>query len=306
MAQVKKRLGRGLDSLVASTRIKEIDSSTDKSVVKMTYTTVDKEVTSNSILDIPINKITCNPHQPRQLFDEEKLAALTESIKSNGLIQPILVRPMADGYQLIAGERRMRATHDAGHKTISAIVRHADEEKMVEWALIENIHRSDLNSLERARAYQHYTKEFSLTQLEAAERLGEERSTLANYIRLLELPDDIQQMVNENLLSMGHARALLALSIDQERSKFAKITIEKNWSVRELERQVQRLKYSASETPLVQSKAPHIQELEQSFTRQIGTKVTINPVGKKGHRGKIVIEYYSLDDFEKIREQLLH
>ncbi len=305
MSQVKKRLGRGLDSLVASTRIKEMDQPTERGGMATAQPVVNKLVMSNSVVEIPIEKITRNPHQPRQMWDEEKLAALTESIKANGLIQPILVRPMGEGYQLIAGERRMRATLNSGKKTITAIVRQADEAKVVEWALIENIHRSDLNSLERARAYQHYIKEFSLTQQEAAEKLGEERSTLANYIRLLDLPNDIQKMVNEELLSMGHARALLSLTINQERTKFAQLAILKSWSVRELERQIQNVKLNTQSSTPVPAKAPHIQELEQSFTRQIGTKVTIKPVGKKGHRGKIILEYYSLDDFERIREQLL-
>jgi len=306
MAETKKRLGRGLDSLVTSTRIKQMDQPTETDSEKKSQVLERKGVKINSILDIPLEKITKNPHQPRQQWDDEKLLALTESIKANGLIQPILVRPMGDGYQLIAGERRMRATQNAGEKTIPAIVRHADEEKMVEWALIENIHRSDLNSLERARAYQHYLKEFSLTQQEAAKRLGEDRSTLANYIRLLDLPTDIQKMIHEGLLTMGHARALLALTLETDKIKFAQWTIEKNFSVRELEKHIQKAKLNQQSSIPVQQKAPHIQELEQNFSRQIGTKVIINPTGKKGHRGKIVIEYYSLDDFERIREQLLH
>lgn len=306
MAETKKRLGRGLDSLVASTRIKLMDKPTIKSEPKSTYTTVNTQDTTNSILSIPISKITKNPHQPRQLWNEDELSALVESIKANGLIQPILVRPLGEGYQLIAGERRMRASQLAGKTTIDAIIREASEEKMVEWALIENIHRADLNSLERARAYQHYIKEFSFTQQEAAERLGEDRSTLANYIRLLDLPADVQKMVNDRLLSMGHARALLSLTSEQDRIKYGQWSIQKNWSVRELERQIQNEKFNRQSPEPVREKAPHIKELEQNFTRQLGTKVAIKSSGKKGHRGKIVIEYYSLDDFERIREQLLH
>lgn len=306
MAETKKRLGRGLDSLVASTRIKIMDKPTEKVEGKNTYPIVNKQDTFGSPLDIPIAKITKNPHQPRQLWNEEELSALVESIKANGLIQPILVRPMGDGYQLIAGERRMRASQLAGKNSIDAIVREATEEKMLEWALIENIHRADLNSLERARAYQHYIKEFSFTQQEAAQRLGEDRSTLANYIRLLDLPADVQKMVNDNLLSMGHARALLSLVSEQDRIKYGQWVVQKNWSVRELERQIQNAKYDRQAPEPSREKAPHIQELEQNFTRQLGTKVAIKAAGKKGHRGKIVIEYYSLDDFERIREHLLH
>ena len=305
MTDTKKKLGRGLDSLVATTRFKQIDQPTERPVERASPVVSDRHIATNSILEIPIEKITRNPHQPRQLWDEAKLSALADSIKVNGLIQPILVRPMGQGYQLIAGERRLRATQLSGKTNIAAIVRSAGEDKMLEWALIENIHRSDLNSLERAKAYQHYIKEFSFTQAEAAERLGEDRSTVANYMRLLDLSSDIQKMINENLLSMGHARALLSLTADQDRLKYAQWTIQKNWSVRELEKQIQNAKYNKPSEVTVPQKLPHIQELEQNFTRQIGTKVTIKPTGKKGHRGKIVIEYYSLDDFERIREQLL-
>lgn len=307
MSETKKRLGRGLNSLVSATRFKQMDQPSERFLETTNQVVVNRHVATNAIQEIPLDKITRNPHQPRHLWDETDLAALAQSIQANGLIQPILVRPIGDSYQLIAGERRLRATQLSGNNTIAAIVRDATEEKSLEWALIENIHRTDLNSLERARAYQHYLKEFSLTQNEAAERLGEDRSTIANYIRLLDLPESVQQMINEKLLSMGHARALLALPDKMQRRSFAQRVIQKNLSVRELEKQIQAHKYDQqrpAETPT--QKPPHIQDLEQELTRHVGTKVLIKPTGKKGHRGKIIIEYYSLDDFDRVREQLLH
>jgi len=185
--EVKKRLGRGLDSLLSSTRIQEIENASAYS--KTTYEPIGDALSrSDAVIELPVGRITSNPHQPRKKWNETELMELSDSIKANGIIQPILVRPLGANYQLIAGEKRLRAAIQAQKSTIPAIVRHATEEQMLEWALIENIHRADLNAIERARAYKSYITTFSLSQQEVAQRLGEDRSTIANYMRLLELP----------------------------------------------------------------------------------------------------------------------
>ena len=217
MAKQKRKLGRGLNSLLSSTRLQKIveepqvQMNEELGTATQTYFDGETVNTTGAILDINIDRININPHQPRKLWDQEKLQSLSLSIKSNGVIQPILVRKMGDRFQLIAGERRLKASKLAGLKTIPAVVKDATEAEVVEWALVENIHRADLNALERAKAYSHYINEFSLTQQEASQRIGENRSTIANYMRLLDLPTEIQEMVNQNMLSMGHARCLLGV-----------------------------------------------------------------------------------------------
>lgn len=304
MAETKKRLGRGLNSLLSSTRLQEIDEVADV-VSAPIHSLSDVKSVDGEMCELPIDIINRNPHQPRQNWDDRKMIELAESIKANGLIQPIIVRPMGKGYQLIVGERRLRASQMAERKAIQAIVRHASEEQMLEWALIENIHRADLTPLERAGAYKNYIENFSLSHKEAAGRLSEDRSTIANYMRLLELPDEIKHMLNERLITMGHARALLAVTNKGQQLRLAKMIVIQKLSVRELERKVQNLSLEKVKSQKEDvEKSPHILELEQEMTRSLGTKVSINPVGKKGHRGKIIIEFYNLDDFDRIRDIL--
>ena len=305
MAETKKRLGRGLNSLLSTTRFQEIEGQPESVETPKPQLALLSSSGIDQIHELPIAKIYNNPHQPRQNWNEDKLLELADSIKANGLIQPILVRPMGQGYQLIAGERRLRATQMAGVKTINAIVRHASEEQMLEWALIENIHRTDLSPLERAGAYKNYLNSFSLSQQEAAGRLGEDRSTIANYIRLLELTDEIKQMLVDGQISMGHARALLGVDDRQTQLRLAKLAAVKKLSVRELERKVQTAKTAQQDLPKQPSvKDAHIQELENEISQALGTKVTIKTVGRKGHRGRIIIEFFTLDDFDRIREVL--
>ena len=256
--------------------------------------------------DLAIEKITANPHQPRQQWDEAGLRELAESIRASGLIQPVIVRQMGQSYQLIAGERRLRAAQIAGQATIAAIVRRATEEQLLEWALIENIHRSDLNPLERGRAYQNYVNNFCLSQDEAAQRLGEDRATIANYIRLLGLPPEIRDMIASGQISMGHARALLGIADDRDRIGVAKMVLAESMSVRQLERVIQRKRQRSKPAGGDGvGKSPHIAELEHEITGALGTRVSIRTTGRRQQRGTIVIEFYSLDDFERIREVLL-
>ena len=304
MTEAKKRLGRGLNSLLSSTRMQEMEENTT-----VTITPVPVSETSNvsidKIMELSVEKIQKNPHQPRQNWDEAKLLDLSESIKTSGVIQPVLVRQMGQGYQLIAGERRLRATRLAGKDKIPAIVKQVSEEQVIEWALIENLHRADLNPLERARAYQHYLNNFSMTQQEAAVRLSEDRSTIANYIRLLELPAEIQKMLTEGSLSMGHARAILSVTDNKKKMELAEMVKRKNISVRELERKIHTINKNGDEKKPKEEKSANVLELEREFTRNVGTKVTIKTVGKRKQRGKIIIEYYSLDDFDRIKEKLI-
>lgn len=304
MVDAKKRLGRGLDSLLSATRLEELEQAVAV-IPTQDRVTAGHSAGLGAIVEIPLDKITRNPYQPRKTWDRAGLFELAESIKANGLVQPVLVRPMGQGYQLIAGERRLRAMELAGKDTITAVVREASEEQVIEWALIENIHRSGLNALERAQAYRNYLERFSLTQQQAAERLGEDRSTIANYMRLLELSDDLLEMLAGGRLTMGHARALLAVREPAQRRRLAQMVESQNWSVRQLERQAHLLAVRKDGgAGRAVEKNPHIRELEQQIMESLGTKVSIKTNGPKGHRGRVVIEFYSLDDFDRIRERL--
>ncbi len=308
MAIVKKEkprhLGRGLDSLISPITTSRSDSSRLLSDRAMDSNfPIDKEL-SDVLREISLDDISPNPYQARIGWNEQELADLAESIRVNGVIQPIIVRPFLDGYQLIAGERRFRAAKLVSLDTIPALVRKASDEQLHEWSLVENIHRVDLNPIERAKAYSDYLNAFSLTQTEAAERLGEDRSVVANYIRLLDLPQDIKQMLAEAKLSMGHARAILALPTDELRRKLANRAMAGRLSVREVERLVRRyLAGTNNKRITIRSKSAHIQDLERKLSSHLGTKVTIE-TRKNGQRGKIIIEFYSLDEFDGITEKL--
>ena len=296
MAETKRRLGRGLDNLLSSSRVADLAAATAAPASLQTSS-------HERIAEIPVSEINCNPHQPRQLWDHDRLHELAESIKTNGLVQPILVRAMGDGYQIIAGERRFRACQLAGRNTITAIVRIASEDEMIEWALVENIHRADLSPIERGQAYHQYIERSGMTQDQAAQKLGEDRSTIANYMRLLELSQPIRELVSNGGLSMGHARALLSLPTNQQREQLAHQTVKEGSSVRELERRIQILRQPATPKPQPHSD-PHITDLEAELTRAVGSKVTIKTTGRKKHKGKIIIEFYSVDDFDRIQERL--
>lgn len=299
-----KHLGRGLASLlgpITSGNVETAPISADPAVEA--NFPQDKEL-QDSLRALVLDTIQPNPYQPRTVWDQQELEGLAQSIKANGVIQPIIVRPTQTGYELIAGERRFRAAQLASLTTIPAIVRQATDEQLLELALIENIHRTDLNPIERAKAYQNYLAKFSLTQAEVAERLGENRSVVANHLRLLDLPKEIKQMLVAGQLSMGHARAILALPTDQLRRKLANRAMAGRLSVREVERLVRKHLASTGQTEKTPTfKAPHIVDLENKLTSKLGTKVCIE-TRKNKERGKIVIEFYSLDDFDRITEQI--
>jgi len=308
MAETKKdkpkHLGRGLQSLLGPITSMPTDDSTEEDVSAQDSNFPPDRELQSSLRRISVDSITPNPYQARTVWNEQELDELTESIKANGVIQPIVVRPRGTGYELIAGERRFRAAKNASLTEIPALVRQATDEQLHEWALVENIHRVDLNPIERATAYREYVDCFSLTQAQAAERLGEDRSVVANYLRLLDLPQEIKQMLAEDRLSMGHARAILALPTDELRRKLANRAMAGRLSVREVERLVRKhLANTGQGKPTARSKPPHIADLESKLASELNTKVSIE-TRRNGQRGKIIIEFYSLDEFDGITERL--
>lgn len=297
----KPHLGRGLEALLGPITVesKEIKEN-ETNPFGAHKLPVDKDL-RNSRSELPLASIRANPFQPRQFWDDNELKDLAESIRQNGIIQPILVRPAGEGqFEIIAGERRFRAAQLAGLVSVPVLVRQATDEQMLELALVENIHRTGLNPIERARAYQKYIQTFSLTQTEAAQRLGEDRSVISNHLRLLDLPPEVQQLLIDNQLSMGHARAILALQDDEVRRKLAHRAMTGRLSVREVESIVRRiLEREQKSENQKKEKAAYILDLERRLEAILGTKVRIES-GRKGNRGRIIIDYYSLDDFDRL------
>lgn len=307
----KNHLGRGLEALLSASIPMPAASRTigqtphdNQPNDDTPFNPPPDPILKNKPAELSIDKIRPNPYQPRIVWNEQELNDLAQSIKQNGLIQPIVVRPVGGFYEIIAGERRYRAAILAGLTSIPAVVRMATDEEMLELALIENIHRANLNPIERAKAYQTYLQSFSLSQTEAAQKLGEDRSVISNYLRLLDLPQDLQVMLAEEKLSMGHMRAILALPNDELRRKIANRALAGRLSVREVERLVRRALDVQSQTVTEKKqKESYILDLERQLQEILGTKVQIEPK-KKGQRGRIIIDYYSLDDFERLTEKM--
>jgi len=304
MKEKPKHLGRGLASLLGPITLTANEENQILSTPAADANFPPDKELHNSLQEISVDSVLPNPYQPRTVWNQQELEELAESIKANGVVQPIIVRPAGAGFELIAGERRFRAAKLASLTTIPALIRDANNEQMLELSLIENIHRVNLNPIERAKAYQNYLNAFSLTQAEAAERLGENRSVVANYIRLLDLPDEVRQMVADGQLTMGHARAMLSLPTDELRRKLANRAMAGRLSVREVERLVQKYLVGTGQAKTTaRSKPAHILELENELSRQLGTKVAVE-TRKNGQRGRIVIEFYSLDEFDRITEKI--
>jgi len=278
-------LGRGLGALIPSDVTDDPDA---------TFQTV------------AVASIRANAFQPREHFDEESLDALTNSVRELGVLQPLLVRRDGDGYELIAGERRWRAAKRAGLQDIPVIVRDADDTESLEQALVENLHRQDLNALEEAAAYQQLVDDFGFTQAKIATRMGKSRSAVANTLRLLGLPTDIQRMVGDNRLTAGHARALLGCEQESQQLSLAKRCVDEQLTVRELEKILRGEDVDVPDTasPSKKSKRsvgdtrePAVLELERLLSERLATRVGVTLGGKKG---KIVIDYADLDDLERI------
>lgn len=271
----------------------------------------ESDTTGSAFQDIDIVHIVPNPYQPRDRFDEEALTALAESISEVGMIQPIIVREVSEGYEIIAGERRWRAAQRAGLRTISTLVRSADDKGSLEAAVVENVHRQDLNALEEAAAYRQLMDDFGLTQEEVASRVGRSRSAIANTVRLLNLGPSVQRLVVEGQLSAGHGRALLALEDDEARQALAEEIVRENLTVRETERRVaegQPVGGEVAATPTGDNGegSDEIQagilELEELLSTRLETRVSVK-LNKS--RGRITIQFSGLSDLERIYHLLM-
>jgi ParB family chromosome partitioning protein len=256
---------------------------------------------------IAVSAITPNPFQPRREFADAELAELATSIQQNGLLQPIVVRPAANGaeakWELVAGERRWRAIMRLGWTDIPAVVREVDDRTLLVLALVENLQRAQLSALEEAEGYQRLTDEFSLSQQQVAEVVGKERSTVANAVRLLGLPESVRQLIQAGSLSAGHARALLGLGNDRRITEVARQAAEEQWSVRDVESYVKRSRHPAKRSGS-REKSRDVSErvLEEELQRVFGTEVRIRR--GRGTRGRVEIPFFSHDDFERIFELL--
>ncbi len=325
----KRRLGRGLSSLIGTDPasdppagptqqhdpgdyVSDHDHGASPSQAQAERGT-EPDGAQGQPLQVQLDQIRPNPYQPRREFREDALAELAESIRQQGILQPLVICPDGDPqaptpFVLIAGERRLRAAGLAGLETAPCIVRQAEARQMLEWALIENIHRADLNPLEKAQAYRDYIDRFQLSQTDAAEKLGQPRTTVANFLRVLDLCEDAQQLIAQRLLTFGHAKVLAGLAGRPElQATLARQAVAESLSVRQLEARI-----AAADTPPAtdgdeptgrtrRAKPAYVRDLEEQFREAIGTRVAIRP-GRRKNSGKIVIEYYSLDDFDRIAE----
>jgi ParB family transcriptional regulator, chromosome partitioning protein len=278
----KQALGKGLGALIPDL------SSLD-----------DKEKKALGIIEIDLDKIVPNEYQPRKIFSDDKLQELAASIKEQGVIQPIIVHRAVSGFQLIAGERRWRASRLAGLKTIPALVKEATKREFLEMALIENIQREDLNPLEAAEAYKRLLDEFKLTQEDLAKRVGKDRSTVTNFLRLLGLPKEVKHDLATGAISMGHAKALLSLERVRDQLQVATLIVRKSLSVRESEALASRLKSPPKEKRTRQNQ--ELKAVEEKLRKSLGTKVSIT---SKSKGGRIVIEYYSPAELDRILERI--
>jgi len=255
------------------------------------------------IMAIDIDRIIPGDQQPRKVFKDTALKELAASLKEKGILQPIIVSRKGDGtFRVIAGERRWRAASIAGLKKIPAIVKDVSSADSLEIALIENIQREELNPLETAEAFQRLIKDFNLSQEELSVRVGKERATVSNYLRLLKLPDEIKTLVNDGTLTMGHARAVLSIEGRPAQIEIARRIIHKGLSVREAENLAKMQGAEGKKQSRVKKKDPQIESLQEKLTHSLGTKVRIH---HKGRKGSIEIEYYSLDEFERLLDILM-
>lgn len=302
MAVKRKGLGKGIDSLIPDTGVAKTKSSANsKPVVKEVVKEVIKEVQVPADTMMKISDIEPNREQPRKNFDKEALEELADSIKQFGIIQPIVVQKKDDYYEIIAGERRWRAAKLAKIKEVPVIIKEYTKQEVMEIALIENIQRKDLNPIEEALAYKSLVDEYNLKQDELAKRVSKSRAAIANSMRLLRLADEVQNMLINEEISMGHARALLALDQEDLQLEAARSIVERGLSVRETEKLVKSiLNPKQVKLPIPSSDETLYASIADKLKEKFGTKVSINH--KKGGKGKIEIEYYSKEEFERILE----
>ena len=256
------------------------------------------------MVELLVDEVSPGETQPRKDFNDLKLKELENSIRENGVIQPIVVQKRGEGYEIICGERRWRASRKAGLRKIPAIIREVSDTQSLQMALIENIHRQDLNPIEEAEAYKRLSHDFGLTQEVIAQQVGKNRATVANYLRLLKLSKGFQEDLITGRLTMGHARAMLALETEREMEEVRRTVLKQNMNVRQLEFFIRSKKNPTGAKPKekVTNKDIFIKDLEKEFQRHLGTKVEITPA-KKG--GKLVVFYYSNDDLSRIHDMIV-
>lgn len=258
-----------------------------------------------AILQVPLDEITANPEQPRRRFTEHALSELCESIREKGVLSPILLRPVPTGYEIVAGERRFRAATRAGLRTIPAVVREMDKKESLEIALIENLQREDLNPIEAAEAYQRLIDEFAYTQDALAKRLGKDRSSVSNTLRLLKLPPEVRDTLNDGTLSMGHGRALLGLSDTHQLLEIHRLVLSGHLNVRQTEDLVRQAQTERKPRRSSKDLSVAAQDLQDRLARHFGTRVRLKP-RVRGDGGKIVIEYYSPRELDRLIERIEH
>jgi ParB family chromosome partitioning protein len=285
-----KRLGRGLEALLGPVSREQAEAS-------------------GALRELPLASVKPNPYQPRTRMDQAELTDLANSMEASGLLQPVIVRPSDHGFELIAGERRWRAAQQLGWAKIPAVVREVDDRTLLTLALIENLQRDDLSPIDEAAGYRRLGEEFQLGHAEIGKAVGRDRSTVANLLRLLQLPPDVQALVHEKRLSAGHARALLGLSDAERQSALATEAVEQGWSVREIEaavagkRAAQRPVRRVSGQPVAGNAAGDVKRVEDALRKRLGTDVRVT--ARRRGRGLVTISYYSNDDLSRLLELIL-
>jgi ParB family chromosome partitioning protein len=304
----KPRLGRGLSSLMSVSNLpveREISPPPADVVAPPAAPVIAAPAPSadGSVVQVRLEEVLPNPHQPRRRMDESSIAELAASLKATGLIQPIIVRKVGQTYQLIAGERRWRASKLAGLASIPAIVREVDSFTQAQMALVENVQREDLNPIDRAQAYRTLMGQLGLTQAELAGRVGEDRSTIANHLRLLDLAEPVQAMVSNGRVSLGHAKILAGVPDLAEQERLANLILAQGLSVRNLERLLQDGKTAAPPAATVTTASAHVLDLEKTLSRQLGMRIQVRAAAKKG-KGRVIVHYGSLDQFDELLNRL--
>ena len=277
----RKVLGRGLEALIPGAA------------------SIEQPQPGERVLDVPTDAVEANPYQPRKHFDDERLKELADSIRADGVLQPVVVRRKGATYELVMGERRLQAARLAGVPTIPVVVRDVRDADALRLAIVENIQRENLNAIEEAQAYRRLISEFGMSQADVAGMVSKDRSSVANTLRLLNLPPEVQRMVEDGTLTGGHARALLSLPTQKEQTALARRIAEQNLSVRQVEAEVGLTRVKKSTAARRHKEKPaYLADLEKAFAQHLGTRVFIEE--KRGGKGRIQIEFYSFDDFERL------
>lgn len=277
----RKVLGRGLEALIPGAA------------------SVEQPQPGERVVDVSIDLVDANPFQPRKRFDDSRLKELADSIRTDGILQPVVVRRKGTKYELVMGERRLQAARLAGVSTIPVVVRDVRDADALRLAIVENVQRENLNAIEEAVAFRRLISEFGLSQADLAGMVGKDRSSIANTLRLLNLPEEVQRMIEDEALTGGHARALLSLPTQKEQLALARRIAEQNLSVRQVEAEVGLTRVKKNNAARRHNEKPaYLADLEKAFAQYLGTRVTIEE--KRGGKGRLQIEFYSYDDFERL------